>query len=149
MDELLQGVQVSGRSIDMATLEEIAATDNKGRFAFNGDKSKIRAVQGHSFAVDLQLEEKTPPDTLYHGTAEKYLKSIKQNGIEKRNRQYVHLSCDEQTAVKVGSRHGKPVVLRIYAGQMAADGFKFYLSENGVWLTDSVPFKYVKDIIWI
>ncbi len=146
--ELLRGVQRSGRAISLATLEEIVATDNKGRFAFNEDKSKIRAVQGHSFAVDLQLEERTPPDTLYHGTAEKNLESIKQNGIEKRNRQYVHLSSDEQTAKKVGSRHGKPVVLIICAGQMAADGFKFYLSENGVWLTDGVPFNYVKDIIW-
>lgn len=86
VNELLDGVLKSGRSIDMSTPEEIVATDNKGRFAFNGNKSKIRAVQGHSIAVDLQLEEKTPPDILYHGTAEKYLESIKQNGIEKRSR---------------------------------------------------------------
>ena len=148
VDELLVGVQRSGRLIDITALEEIVATDDKHRFSFNEDKSKIRANQGHSIDIDLGLEEKTPPDILYHGTAEKYIDNIKQNGIQKRNRQYVHLSSDKQTAIKVGSRHGKPVIFKIDAKQMVMDGFKFYLSENGVWLTDYVSFKYFTKIIF-
>lgn len=147
VDELLDGVQRSGRSINIALLEEIVATDDKCRYSFNEDKSKIRANQGHSVDVDLQFEEKTPPDILYHGTAEKYFESIKQNGIQKRTRQYVHLSLNVQTATSVGARHGKPVVLKIDAKGMVSDGCKFYLSENGVWLTDFVSFKYVTEII--
>ena len=143
VEDLLDCVQRTGRVLDFALLEEIVATDDKGRFSFNEDKSKIRANQGHSIDVDLQLEEKLPPAVLYHGTAEKYLDGIKQNGIEKRTRNFVHLSPDEQTAVKVGSRHGKPAVLKIDTAGMYDDGFKFYLSENGVWLTQFVPFKYV------
>lgn len=146
VDELIAGVQRSGRNIDIKILEEIVAADDKGRFAFNGDKSKIRAVQGHSIDVDLELEARTPPDVLYHGTAEKYLDGIKQKGIQKRTRNFVHLSLNEQTAVKVGSRHGKPVVLKIDAARMFKDGFKFYLSENGVWLTDFVPLRYIEII---
>ena len=144
--ELLDGVQRSGRSIDITKLEEIVVTDDKCRFSFNEDKSRIRANQGHSIDVDLELEEKTPPDVLYHGTAEKYIESIKQNGIQKRTRRFVHLSITEQAALKVGSRHGEPIVLKIDAKQMYSDGYKFYLSENGVWLTDNVPFKYVTEM---
>ena len=147
VQQLLDGVNRTGRRLDMQTLEEIVAKDSKGRYSFNSDKSKIRANQGHSVQVDLQLEEKNPPDTLYHGTAERFLESIKQSGIQKRSRNFVHLSKDEQTATAVGIRHGKPVILVINAKQMAQDGFKFYISENGVWLTDSVPFKYVTQII--
>ena len=146
VDELLVGVQRSGRSIDITKLEEIVATDDKCRFSFNEDKSKIRANQGHSIDVDLEFGEETPPDILYHGTAEKYIESIKQNDIQKRTRQFVHLSITEQAALNVGSRHGKPIVLKIDAKQMYSDGYKFFLSENGVWLTDNVPFKYATEI---
>lgn len=144
---LINGINRTGRQIDFKTLAEIVATDKKRRFAFNSDKSKIRASQGHSVDVDLELEETAPPKFLYHGTAEKYFESIKRLGVEKRTRNFVHLSPDEQTALKVGSRHGSPVILKIDAQKMADDGFKFFISENGVWLTDRVPFEYVIEII--
>lgn len=147
VNELINGVNRTGRHIDFNILEEIVATDEKCRFAFNSDKSKIRASQGHSIEVDLELEEKVPPSVLFHGTAEKYLESIKGQGIKKKTRNFVHLSLNEQTAVKVGSRHGSPVVLKIDAKRMADEGFKFFVSENGVWLTDFVPFEYVIEII--
>lgn len=146
VNELILGVQKTGRNIDIKILEEIVATDDKRRCAFNEDKSKIRACQGHSFPVDLELEERVPPEFLYHGTAEKYLKSITSQGIEKRSRNFVHLSKDEITAINVGRRHGKPVVLKIDAGRMYENGYKFYLSVNGVWLTEFVPFEYCTEI---
>lgn len=119
-------------------LDEIVATNEKQRFAFNDDKSKIRANQGHSITVELDLEEKMPPEILYHGTAERFLDSILKNGILKQSRQQVHLSANIDTAQKVGTRHGKPVVLTVKAAAMYNAGHKFYLSQNGVWLTDSV-----------
>ena len=147
VNELINGINRTGRYIDFETLAEIVATDEKQRFAFNSEKSKIRASQGHSIDVDLELEETEPPKFLYHGTAEKYLESIKRQGIEKKTRNFVHLSPTEQTAIKVGSRHGSPVVLKIDAQRMAAEGYKFFISKNGVWLTDRVPFEYVIEII--
>lgn len=146
VDGLIISVQNAGRNINIKILEEIVASDEKGRFSFNEDKSKIRASQGHSFLVDLELEEETPPDILYHGTAEKYIESIRKKGIEKRNRNFVHLSLNESTAIKVGARHGNPVILEIDAGRMYNDGYKFYLSTNGVWLTKFVPFEYCMEI---
>lgn len=145
VDELIVGVQKSGRQMDMATLEEIVITDEKGRFSFDGYKTKIRANYGHSICVDLQLQEQTPPNVLYHGTAEKYVESIKENGLHKKARNFVHLSADCETAQKVGARHGKPIVLEINARLMAKDGYRFYLSTNGIWLTDVVPAKYIID----
>jgi putative RNA 2'-phosphotransferase len=145
VDELIAGIQKSGKVIDMTMLEDIVRTDEKGRYSFNEDKTKIRANQGHSIAVDVELKELTPPDILYHGTAARFLDSIKREGIKSMDRQYVHLSVDYGTAVKVGKRHGYPVVLKLDTTQMAADGIKFYLSENGVWLTKYVDWKYVTD----
>lgn len=141
--ELIRGVQRVGKAWDMAKLQEIVDSDDKGRFSFNGDKTRIRANYGHSFSVDLQLKEQTPPNVLYHGTAEKYLKSIGNLGLLKKSRRYVHLSQNKDAAYVVGARHGKAVVLEIKAGLMAADGYKFYLSENGIWLTYTVPTKYI------
>ncbi len=115
----------------------------KKRFAFNEDHTKIRASQGHSIAIDLALVSQQPPEFLYHGTARANISSILETGIEKRNRQHVHLSSDKETAVKVGSRHGEPVVLTIRTGKMHNDGILFYQSENGVWLTDYVNTKYI------
>lgn len=143
VQELITGINNTGRKIDMATLEEIVRTDNKGRYSFNEDKTSIRANQGHSIPVDVDLKETIPPDMLFHGTATRFLNSIKQQGIKPMNRLYVHLSKDVETAIKVGSRHGKPAVLEINAKQMCADGIKFYLSDNGVWLTKHVDWKYV------
>ena len=141
--ELLNGLNAAGKKINMKQLITLVNTDNKNRFSFNEDKSKIRANQGHSLPVDLGLTESVPPDLLYHGTSEKFIESIKQNGIQKRSRQYVHLSSNIETAVAVGKRHGNPIVLKINTEQMFLDGYKFYLSENGVWLTDNVPYQYI------
>lgn len=124
-------------------LDEVVETNNKKRFAFNEDKTKIRASQGHSINIDLALEALQPPDFLYHGTAEANISSILEKGIEKRSRQHVHLSTDKETATKVGMRHGKPIILTIRTGKMYEDGIAFYLSANGVWLTEFVDPKYI------
>lgn len=123
-------------------LDEIVATNNKQRFEYSPDKRKIRARQGHSIPVDVELKEATPPDILYHGTATKFLESIYKNGILPGTRLYVHLSPDEETAINVGSRHGKPFVIKIDCQKMLADDCKFFLSNNGVWLTESVNPEY-------
>lgn len=130
----------------MAILEKIVTTDNKQRYSFNEDKTLIRANQGHSIPVDVELPEKKPPIILYHGTGEKYVRSINEQGLISKSRLYVHLSGDEGTAKMVGSRHGKPVVYEIYASEMYNDGYVFYQSVNGVWLTKSVPAKYMKKL---
>ena len=127
----------------MEMLEEIVRTDGKQRFSFNTDKTGIRANQGHSIPVDLDLSPLKPPEILWHGTGKKYEESIRKQGIQKQSRQYVHLSDCLETAVKVGQRHGKPVVFDIDAARMYLDGYDFYRSENGVWLTDAVPPKYI------
>ena len=140
--ELLSGMNETGRKIDMNILEEIVATDNKQRYSFNQDKTLIRANQGHSIPVDLELKEQEPPEFLYHGTATRFLGIIMKEGLKPMSRLYVHLSKDVETALKVGERHGIPAVLKIHSGEMYKDGSKFYLSENGVWLTDKVAVKY-------
>ena len=147
VDELINGINKSGRKIDMKTLEEIVRTDEKGRYSFSEDKTLIRANQGHSIPVDVELKETVPPDILYHGTATRFLDTIKRDGIRSMSRLYVHLSQDLETARKVGSRHGKSVVLEINAKQMVNDGCKFYLSENGVWLTKFIHWDYVEEMI--
>lgn len=146
LDELIEGVNRT-HTLDFTMLEEIVATDDKQRYSFNEDKTLIRANQGHSISVDVELEETNPPQYLYHGTGEKYVASIDETGLIPKARLYVHLSKDIDTAVNVGSRHGNPVVYRVNSGKMAEDGFKFYLSANNVWLTDRVPAKYI-DKTW-
>jgi len=130
-------------------IEEIVKTNEKRRYEYNDDKSKIRARQGHSINVDVELKEEEPPSYLMHGTSEKILETILKEGIKKMSRQYVHLSDDADTAVKVGRRHahsGKVVVFVISAKAMwYKDGIKFYKSNNGVWLTDYVDPKYIID----
>ena len=128
----------------MAMLETIVATDNKQRYSFNEDRTLIRANQGHSVPVDVELEQKTPPEQLYRGTGEKYVASIEAQGLIPKSRLYVHLSADTDTARKVGARHGRPVVYFVSAGEMARDGYAFYQSVNGVWLTRAVPAKYLR-----
>jgi putative RNA 2'-phosphotransferase len=122
----------------------IVDTNSKKRFAFNEDETKIRASQGHSLKIDLKYNPIKPPKSLFHGTSERFLESILKSGIEKRNRQHVHLSSDIETALKVGQRHGKPVILEIQTEKMNKNGHKFYLSENKVWLTEYVPIEYIK-----
>jgi putative RNA 2'-phosphotransferase len=124
-------------------LEEVVVTNDKQRFAFNEDKSRIRANQGHSIDVELQLESREPPETLYHGTVPKFLESIRLEGLKKMNRNHVHLSPDTATAEKVGSRRGEAVILVVRSKAMYNDGFAFFVSDNGVWLTDHVPVKYI------
>lgn len=143
VDMLLTGVRATGRTIDRETLERIVREDTKQRYNFNESHSKIRANQGHSIEVDVELKKLVPPDMLYHGTATKFLDSIMKTGIQKQSRQYVHLSGTPETALKVGSRHGKPVVLALNAAAMVRDGMTFYYSENGVWLCDYVPPRYI------
>ena len=145
VSELVEGVN-KVHPLDMETLEEIVRTNEKQRFSFNEDKTKIRANQGHTIPVDVELDEKDPPEVLYHGTGEKYVESIDCTGLVPRQRLYVHLSTDKEMAAKVGQRHGKLVVYRVNSGQMAKEGFIFYLSVNGVWLTKAVPVQYLEKL---
>jgi putative RNA 2'-phosphotransferase len=131
----------------MKLLEQIVETDNKKRYAFNDDKTLIRASQGHSICVDLNYKSQIPPDVLYHGTGEKNIQKILNSGIKKMNRQYVHLSIDVETALKVGQRHGKPINFRIKAKEMYEKGFLFYISDNGVWLSEFVPNEFVEELL--
>lgn len=133
-----------GMNLTMEDLTYIVETDEKQRYSFNEDRTLIRANQGHSISIDLELEAREPPEYLYHGTVGQFLGSIQKEGLQKQKRQYVHLSPDVETAVKVGRRRGKPVVLQVASGRMHQDGYTFYLSDNGVWLTDAVPVQYIK-----
>ena len=146
VDELIEKTVRSGRELDRESLEYIVRTNDKKRYAFNEDHTKIRASQGHTIPVDVELEETVPPDVLYHGTAESSLPSIMDKGLLKMKRLYVHLSKDVSTAIKVGQRHGKPVVLLIDSARMYKDGYKFYLSANSVWLTEHVPAEYLQKL---
>lgn len=144
VDELIKGVNNTGRHVDLNTLKEIVSDDKKGRYSFNESFTLIRANQGHSINVKVPLQKLEPPEFLYHGTAERFLDSILISGIKKMNRLYVHLSDNLDTAKQVGKRHGKPVILKVDARKMYEDGCEFYLSENKVWLVDFVPVKYIK-----
>lgn len=129
--------------ISSSDLDQIVKDDDKQRYIFSDDKTKIRASQGHSTNIELNLEQKRPPDVLYHGTATRFWDSIDKIGLVKGTRQYVHLSLDKETATKVGQRHGKPLILTIDAKAMYENGYKFYLSANNVWLTENVPRKFI------
>ena len=139
VDDFLAASERVGFTISYDELIECVETSDKKRFSFDDTGDLIRANQGHSVEVDLQLEEKKPPDVLFHGTVERFLASIMAEGLKKGKRHHVHLSSDTETARKVGARRGKPVILQVNAGKMHNQGFKFFLSVNGVWLTDSVP----------
>lgn len=143
VDDLIAGI-AKKNIFDREMLEEIVKTDDKQRYSFNEDKTLIRANQGHSVPVDVELEQMTPPEYLWHGTGEKYVASIDETGLIPKSRLYVHLSGDEETAMKVGKRHGKPVLYRVSSGKMEQDGFVFYRSVNGVWLTKQVPVCYLE-----
>lgn len=143
VEELICGIAKT-EPFNMDMLETIVQTDDKQRYSFNEDKTLIRANQGHSVPVDVELPVAAPPEILWHGTGVKYVDSIDAHGLISKSRLYVHLSGDYDTAVKVGQRHGKEFVYRVYARQMAEDGFVFYRSVNGVWLTKEVPVKYLE-----
>jgi len=142
--ELLACLAAHGKAVDRGLLERVVIENDKQRFAFNEDKTRIRASQGHSIEVDLQLREAEPPAVLYHGTASRFLKSILASGLRAGARHHVHLSSDAETAMRVGARHGFPAVLRVDAARMRADGIVFYLSDNGVWLTAEVRPTYLR-----
>ena len=140
---LIQAFANTGFELTRETLETVVTNNDKQRFSFNEDSSKIRANQGHSVEVDLELEPQTPPAILFHGTASDRVTSILESGIQKMNRHHVHLSSEIQTVIAVGSRYGKPVVLVVDANAMFEAGYVFYCSSNGVWLVDEVPVKYL------
>jgi len=142
--ELLDALARYGFAVDESELREVVATSDKKRFSFSDDGLRIRANQGHSVEVDLGYQSAAPPDVLYHGTPEKFVESIRRGGLIKGERHHVHMSADEATASKVGERRGLPVILKINAIRMHRDGNEFYLSANGVWLTDHVPAKYIE-----
>lgn len=146
VDELLAACKKDGVSINRAELEEVVAKNDKKRFSFDSTGTLIRANQGHSVEVDLQLTPTIPPDVLYHGTGHNAVASILQNGLSKMSRHHVHLSADIATAKTVGARHGRPVVFAVNAAAMQEDGYIFYCSDNGVWLVDNVPPKYLRDL---
>jgi putative RNA 2'-phosphotransferase len=143
VDDLLAAADRGGFPITYDELVECVETNDKQRFSFDITGELIRANQGHSVEVDLQLEQREPPEILYHGTVGRFLASIMAGGLDKGKRHHVHLSKDVETARKVGSRRGQPVILAVEAGRMRRDGRQFFRSANGVWLTDSVPPGYL------
>lgn len=147
VEDLLAGAARHGHSFTRAELEQVVQNNEKQRFALSPDAERIRANQGHSISVELGLMPEIPPEVLYHGTVERFVSSIKERGLEKRSRQHVHLSRDVDTASRVGSRRGKPVILKIDAASMHSAGLLFFCSANGVWLTDHVPPQYISTIV--
>ena len=143
VDELIERAAAHGVALTRELIAEIVAGSDKQRFALDATGARIRANQGHSVDIDLGLEPTEPPAILFHGTAASTLPSIRSEGLKPGNRQHVHLSRDEATAIKVGQRHGRPVVLRVFAGKMWRQGTPFYCSANGVWLTPAVPPEFI------
>jgi putative RNA 2'-phosphotransferase len=142
IDTLIQKMNDFGENLTREELYFMVENNPKKRFAINEVTHQIRANQGHSIKINLGFAPIQPPEILYHGTAQRFLESIFESGLEKRNRHHIHLSADKVTATSVGQRHGKPIILAVKAFEMFKDGFQFFLSENGVWLTDKVPCKY-------
>lgn len=143
VEELIGGIAET-KEFSMEILEEIVEKDNKQRYSFNEDKTLIRANQGHSVPVDVELEKAEPPEYLWHGTGEKYVSSIDKMGLVPKSRLYVHLSKDKETAVNVGKRHGRPIIYKVKSQDMIKKGYDFYLSKNGVWLTKKVPVEFME-----
>lgn len=143
IDELIHLANARGHALSRDLVEQVVRESDKQRFAISDDGLRIRANQGHSIGIDLALTPQAPPSTLYHGTATRFAASIREHGLLKRDRQHVHLSLHTDTAIKVGSRHGKPLVLMIRAGEMHERGIAFFRSENGVWLTDAVAPEFI------
>jgi putative RNA 2'-phosphotransferase len=144
VDSLLKQANAHGHKLNLKLLNHVVETNGKKRFAFDDSGQKIRASQGHSVDVNLGYQAQVPPEMLYHGTGQKSVDAIRESGLEKRGRRYVHLSNDIETAIQVGSRHGKPAVFIVLAGEMVINGYVFYLSANAVWLTDAVPARFLK-----
>lgn len=143
VDKLIENINKTGRTINKDILDEIVCSDNKKRYEYNTNKSKIRATQGHSIKVDLELIESVPKLCLYHGTADRFVESINKHGLIKGTRQYVHLSEDINTAIDVGKRHGQPIVYKVDTENMLKDDYVFWQARNGVWLSENIPAKYL------
>jgi putative RNA 2'-phosphotransferase len=143
VEDLVMGARRAGVALTRETVIGIVHDDEKGRYALSEDGLNVKATYGHSVEVDLGLDAVKPPEHLFHGTATRFLDSIKRAGITRKRRRYVHLSSDRVTAAKVGGRHGRPVILEIEAARMFDAGFLFYHSESGIWLTDRVPPEYI------
>ena len=146
VDSLLSACATHSMPISHAELEEVVARNSKKRYSFDPTGTQIRANQGHSVEVDLQLEPRDPPNLLYHGTSDRSVEAILAGGLLKMSRHHVHLSEDISTARAVGARHGRPVVLAIDTAGMQLAGYEFYCSENGVWLVDAVPPSYLRPL---
>ena len=146
VDALLEACHRERHPLSRSELEEVVARNDKQRFSFDDTGHRIRANQGHSVEVDLQLQPVPPPPVLYHGTGHGSAAAIRREGLRRMRRHHVHLSADRETATRVGARHGGPVVFEIDAARMHADGFLFYRSENGVWLVDGVPAEYIREV---
>jgi putative RNA 2'-phosphotransferase len=144
VDALLAACVRAGLPLTRPELDEVVERNNKRRFSYDESGQRIRANQGHSVAVDLQLAPQEPPAVLYHGTGERAAEPIRREGLGKMRRHHVHLSADVPTATAVGRRHGRPVVFAVDAAGMARDGYTFYRSDNGVWLVDAVPPRYLR-----
>lgn len=143
---LLEAAQQHNRVITREALDEVVFTNDKQRFSFSPDGLKIRASQGHSVSVDVELQSAIPPQFLFHGTVARFLDAIQASGLNKMKRQHVHLSATQETALGVGSRRGRPILLQVDAGKMHDDGYIFFQSQNGVWLTDEVPWRYIEQL---
>ena len=143
VEKLIKACSDYGKPFTRKELEEVVATNDKKRFAFDDTGKKIRANQGHSVEVEIEFEKRTPPAILYHGTAEKNVGVIFAEGLKKMSRHHAHLSADTETATKVGMRYGKPVIFQIETAGMIAEGFEFFVSANGVWLVENVPPKFL------
>jgi len=139
IEELIARASTHGTRLNMELIEEVVETSDKRRFIIDDEGTRIRANQGHSIPVDLDLKPVTSPDVLYHGTATRFLESIRETGLQPRSRHHVHLSANRETAAAVGARHGKLIVLEVDAAGMAAAGHVFFVSANGVWLSHHIP----------
>lgn len=149
LNELISKINTGGKNVNLEQIKEVVKTNSKQRFKLDLENNRIRANQGHSIKIDMEFSPTQPPEQLFHGTAERNISSIKKSGIQKRNRQHVHLSSDLDTAKMVGKRHGKPVIFVIDSKKMFEDGYSFFLSENGVWLTDAVSAEYFVEVLEI
>ena len=143
VSELLNGLASMNRNMTRERLQTIVDNNDKKRFTLSDDGLQIRAAQGHSVKIRHDMKAVLPPEKLFHGTATRFIDSIKSGGLKPMSRQHVHLSIDTDTAQKVGRRHGKPIIVVVQSEKMSEDGHEFYLSDNGVWLTDSVPVEYI------
>lgn len=142
--ELLDACGKNGFAFTLDELKTVVENNDKKRFSFDESGTKIRASQGHSVEIEIEFEQKEPPDVLYHGTSEKNVTAILKEGLSKMSRHHVHLSVDVETAKKVGMRYGKPVIFEVDTNAMRGNGFEFYVSANGVWLVDNVPPQFLQ-----